>query len=103
MELSNKQVKILKNISKYKKFEKIAEKSGYTVDEYIDFQSNFPNVIEYMIFSDSKFNEDTEITLTEYANAILDKKQRDSFRFWIVLIISVLAIAIPSIISVLNQ
>lgn len=56
-----------------------------------------------MIFSDSKFNEDTEITLTEYANAILDKKQRDSFRFWIVLIISVLAIAIPSIISVLNQ
>ena len=50
-----------------------------------------------------KYNEDTEITLTEYANAILDKKQRDSFRFWIVLIISVLAIAIPSIISVLNQ
>lgn len=91
MEWSNKQVKILKNIRKYRKFGKIAEKSGYTVDEYIDFQSNFPNVIDYMIFSDSNFNEDTEIKLTEYANAILDNKRREMF-FW----------AIPNIISIIS-
>lgn len=77
--MSNKQLKILRNIRKYKHLSTILKKCGYTMDEYLEFQQNFPEgSLDYMIFSDRHFDENTTIMLTAKSESILDEDRRNS-------------------------
>lgn len=97
IDLSNKQIKILKVIKKYKRFDIISSKLGYTLDEYLDLQENFPNSFDYLIFSDNNFDSNTTVELTQYAYSIIEKHDRENFRFWFPIIISTLALIVSVI------
>ena len=50
--------------------------------------------MDYMIFSDSNFDKNTTVELTEKANAKLASYTKDNFRFWLPLVISVIALIV---------
>ena len=95
--MSNKQLKILRNIRKYKHLGIILKKCGYTMDEYLEFQQNFPEgSLDYMIFSDRHFDENTTIMLTAKSESILDEDRRNSIRFYVPLILSAVSVLISA-------
>lgn len=91
---SNKQIKALKLIKKYKNLEKVLRKLNYELDDYIEFQLLFQNPLDYIIFSDDEFNSETTVELTEFAKSIIENNFREMFRFWFPVIISVLALIV---------
>ena len=91
--MSDKQIKILKNIRKYKKLGVILEKSGFSIDEYLDFQECFSDgSYRYMVFGDLNYNHDTPINLTDYAESFLDERKRKNLQNGIAVIIAVLTL-----------
>ena len=93
-DLSPKQIKVLKTIKKYKSYEKVLFVFGYSLDEYRKLPDLFESYMDYMIFSDSNFDKNTTVELTEKANAKLASYTKDNFRFWLPLVISVIALIV---------
>lgn len=96
--MSDKQLKILKNIKKHKRYAIVMKKCGYTLDQYFELQENFPDgSLQYMDFSDDNFDENSEIVLTPYGESIYDEYRRIRFRFFIPVAISICAVLISLI------
>lgn len=93
-DLSPKQIKVLKTIKKYNNYEKVLSAFGYSLDEYRKLPDLFESYMDYMIFSDSKFDENTTVELTEKASAKLARYTKDNFRFWLPLAISAIALIV---------
>lgn len=95
--MSKKQIKALKTIKKYNNLERVLNTLDYSLDDYIEFQSLFLNCLECMIFSDNNFDGNTTVELTELAYSIIEKSNREYFRFWFPVVISILALIVSTV------
>lgn len=93
-DLSPKQIKVLKTIKKYSNYERVLSAFGYSLDEYRILQDLFESPMDYMIFSDTNFDTNTTVELTEKASAKLSRYTKDNFRFWLPLAISAIALIV---------
>ena len=101
-DLSPKQIKVLITIKKYKSYDKVLSVFGYSLDEYRKLQDLFESPMDYMKFSDNNFDTNTTVELTEKANARLASYTKDNFRFWLPVIISVIALLVSILVAILK-
>lgn len=94
--MSDKQFKILRNVQKHQNLYLILKKSGYDGNrpgDFEAFQKQLPDpIITYITPSDTKYDENTRLFLTPYAESLLDDLNRSDRRFRIPLVISVIAL-----------
>lgn len=99
LELTNRQIKILKYIRKHHDLSQVLRHFKYSDEEdaYIAFQCDFPNCANGLI--NFSFDESvTTVSLTSDAIFAIESWNRNRLRMWIPIVISALAL-IVSIIS----
>lgn len=91
--MTNRQVKICRNIQKYKHLERIISKSNVT--DYMELQEAFePGML---CFSDYDMTDKTVVTLNDYLLEEYENRIRSTFREWLTLALSICAIIISLI------